>query len=93
MSTRKAHFGNGDGPRPNKRRGDKTPLELFIAGVRGWEAYPRRWLDDGKPVGYVTWRFTMWDTRSASAAVMSPTPPGAIEVRASVDRMVRKQHS
>ena len=35
----------------------------------------------------------MWDTRSASAAAMSPTPPGAIEVRASVDRLVREQHS
>jgi hypothetical protein len=34
-------------------RGDKTRLELFIAGVRGWEAYPRRRLDNGKPVGYV----------------------------------------
>ena len=20
-------------------RGDKTPLELFLAGIRGWEAY------------------------------------------------------
>jgi hypothetical protein len=35
-------------------RGDRTPLELFIAGVRGWEAYPRRRLDDGKSVGQVT---------------------------------------
>ena len=34
-------------------RGDKTPLELCIAGVRGWEAYPRRLLDDGKPVAHV----------------------------------------
>ena len=37
-----------------KDRGDKTQLELFVAGVRGWEAYPRRRLDDGKPVGKVT---------------------------------------
>ena len=29
-------------------RGDKTPLELFIAGVRGWEAELQRRLDDGK---------------------------------------------
>jgi hypothetical protein len=36
-----------------KDRGDKTQLELFIAGVRGWEAYPRRRLDDGKPVEHV----------------------------------------
>jgi hypothetical protein len=28
-------------------RGDWTPLELFIAGVRGWEAGLRRRLDDG----------------------------------------------
>jgi hypothetical protein len=34
-------------------RGNWTPLELFIAGVRGWEACPRR-LDDGKLVGHVT---------------------------------------
>ena len=34
-------------------RGDKTQLELFIAGVRGWEAYARRRLDDGKPVEHV----------------------------------------
>jgi hypothetical protein len=26
-------------------RGDKTPLELFLAGVRGWEAGLRRRLD------------------------------------------------
>jgi len=31
-------------------RGDKTPLELFLAGIRGWEAYLRRRLDDKKPV-------------------------------------------
>jgi hypothetical protein len=36
-----------------KSRGDKTQLELFIAGVRGWEAYPRRRLDDGELVEYV----------------------------------------
>jgi hypothetical protein len=73
-------------------RGDKTAIELFVAGVRGWQAGLRR-LDNGKPVGHVPERFTMWDTRSASATAMSPTPPGAIEVRASVDRLVRKQHS
>jgi hypothetical protein len=26
----------------NKSRGDKTAIELFIAGVRGWEAELRR---------------------------------------------------
>jgi len=29
-------------------RGDKTAIELFIAGVRGWEAPLRRQLEDGK---------------------------------------------
>lgn len=28
--------------------GDKTPLELFLAGVRGWEAGLRRRLDNDK---------------------------------------------
>jgi hypothetical protein len=27
-------------------RGDKTPLELFMAGIQGWEAGLRRRLDD-----------------------------------------------
>jgi hypothetical protein len=26
-------------------RGDKTPLELFLAGVQGWEVEVRRFLD------------------------------------------------
>ena len=34
-------------------RGDKTQLKLFITGVRRWEAYPRRRLDDGKLVEHV----------------------------------------
>jgi len=29
-------------------RGDKTPLELFIAGIHGWGAGLRRRRDDGK---------------------------------------------
>jgi hypothetical protein len=29
-------------------RGDKTPLELFLTGLRGWDAGLRRLLDDGK---------------------------------------------
>ena len=29
-------------------RGDKTAIELFIAGIQGWEAGLRRRLDDGK---------------------------------------------
>ena len=28
-------------------RGDKTPLELFLAGIRGWETGLRRQLDAG----------------------------------------------
>jgi len=31
-------------------RGDWTPLELFLAGIRGWEAGLRRRIDDGKPL-------------------------------------------
>jgi hypothetical protein len=27
-------------------RGDKTAIELFIAGIRGWEAKLRRSMDD-----------------------------------------------
>jgi hypothetical protein len=27
-------------------RGDKTPLELFIAGIQGWEGGFRRRMDD-----------------------------------------------
>ncbi len=44
-------------PRPwgKKPRGDKTAIELFLAGVRGWEASLRR-LDDavGPRVSCVT---------------------------------------
>jgi hypothetical protein len=29
-------------------RGDKTAIELFLAGIRGWEAGLRRRMDDGK---------------------------------------------
>jgi hypothetical protein len=32
-----------------KSRGDKTAIELFLSGVRGWEGHVRRQLDDGKP--------------------------------------------
>jgi hypothetical protein len=31
-----------------KSRGDKTAIELFVAGVGGWEAGLRRRMDDGK---------------------------------------------
>jgi len=30
-----------------KSRGDKTAIELFIAGIRGWEAGLRQCLNDG----------------------------------------------
>lgn len=30
-------------------RDDRTPIELFIAGVQGWEAGLRRQIEDGKP--------------------------------------------
>jgi hypothetical protein len=31
-------------------RGDRTAIELFIAGVRGWEAGLRRRIRDGKAI-------------------------------------------
>ena len=31
-----------------KSRGDRTPLELFLAGIRGWEAGLRRQMDGQK---------------------------------------------
>src|SRR5262249_2266886 len=39
--------------RAESSRGDWTPLELLIAGVRGWEGHLQRRLDDGKPFRYV----------------------------------------
>ena len=33
-------------------RGDWTPLELFIAGVRGWEAGSRRFIDTSDSCKY-----------------------------------------
>jgi len=30
-------------------RSDKTPIELFLAGIRGWETGIRRQFEDGKP--------------------------------------------
>jgi hypothetical protein len=29
-------------------RGDRTPIELFLAGLGGWDAIMRRRMDDGK---------------------------------------------
>jgi hypothetical protein len=31
-------------------RGDKTAIELFVAGIRGWEAGLRRRVDGESPV-------------------------------------------
>jgi hypothetical protein len=42
---------NDDGLCVSLNQGDKTAIELFIAGVRGWEGHLRR-LDDGKPAGW-----------------------------------------
>jgi hypothetical protein len=30
-------------------RGDWTPLELFVAGVRGWEGHLRKQVRNGSP--------------------------------------------
>ena len=35
-----------EGLRSENSRGDKTPLELFLRGVAGWEAGSRRRLGD-----------------------------------------------
>jgi hypothetical protein len=32
-----------------RNRDDKTAIELFLAGVRGWEAEIRRRMEDGEP--------------------------------------------
>jgi len=55
-SSRFRHFQNALGAeRPvelhAEYRGDKTAIELFIAGLRGWEAGLRRRMDDGKANG------------------------------------------
>jgi hypothetical protein len=43
------HFDNlAEGPIAKSNRGDKTAIELFIAGVQGWEAGLRRRMDDSK---------------------------------------------
>jgi len=34
--------------RRQANRGDRTPLELFLAGLAGWDGAIRRRLDDGK---------------------------------------------
>ncbi len=46
---KKPTAGNDDGLVLKNSRGNKTPLELFLAGVRGWEAGLRRRMEDGKP--------------------------------------------
>ena len=38
----------GSHPDRPRTRGEKTAIELFIAGIRGWEAGLRRRLDNGK---------------------------------------------
>jgi len=37
------------GMRENTSRGDKTPLELFLDGLRDWEGRLRRHFEDPKP--------------------------------------------
>jgi hypothetical protein len=40
---------NDDGLLVPSSWGDKTAIELFLAGIRGWEAELRRRMGDGKP--------------------------------------------
>ena len=37
------------GMRWERSRGDRTAIELFLAGVRGWGSVLQRRLDDAKP--------------------------------------------
>ena len=39
-----------EGLRSEESRGDKTPIELFLASINGLDVGLRRRLDDGKPV-------------------------------------------
>jgi hypothetical protein len=48
LQYRTQHHRNVNAMPLQHNRGDKTPLELFLGGVAGWEAGLRRWLDDGK---------------------------------------------
>ena len=49
-TTRKPFEENVEGLFLKNSRGDKTAIELFVAGIRGWEAGVRNQLIDGKPV-------------------------------------------
>lgn len=42
IPTKKPTAGNDDGLVLKKSRGERTPLELFLAGIRSWEARLRR---------------------------------------------------
>jgi hypothetical protein len=33
---------------PEKNRGDRTPIELFVEGIQGWKGRLRRKVIDGK---------------------------------------------
>jgi hypothetical protein len=45
---RKPFDARAEGLVSERSRGDKTVIELFIAGIRGWEAGIRRRLGDSK---------------------------------------------
>jgi len=46
IPTKKTTAKYDDGHISEKSRGDWMPLELFVAGVRGWEVGPRQCLND-----------------------------------------------
>jgi hypothetical protein len=48
ISRKKPTARNDDGPPEKSNRGDRTPLELFLVGIRGWEGALRRRLNDSK---------------------------------------------
>jgi hypothetical protein len=49
VPTKRNHFNVlAEGHIVKKDRGDRTPLELFIAGVGGWEGHLRRQFENSK---------------------------------------------
>jgi hypothetical protein len=47
--TRKPFDVLAEGLASENSRDDKTSIELFLAGIRGWESLLQKRLDDGKP--------------------------------------------
>jgi hypothetical protein len=48
ISRKKPTARNDDGPPEKSNRGDKTAIELFVAGVRGWGSWRWRQLENSQ---------------------------------------------